>query len=600
MDMFNRIKSAVSSALPGNPLQRDFDTHSQIGSGGPGLLWKIYSGVKRTTKQEASIFVLEKKVLERYSRRDRERILESLRRGVSQLTRLRHPKILSVLQPLEESREYLAFATEPVFASLANVLGNHENITPVPKELQEYKLFEVEIRHGLLQVIEGISFLHNDAKIMHHNICPESIMLNKNGSWKLSGFDFCLLNTNPSEQAINPPVAQSNLDFLAPEYTLTMTCSPASDMYSLGVLIYSIFNNGKPLFECQGQLSTFQKNAEELRHLRSTLLGRVPDELRDYVKLMLNIEPSVRPAPEQITKVSFFGDVGSMTLQYLDTLFQRENLEKSQFFKGLPKIIAKFPVRVNQQRILPALYTECNNNNMIPFVLPTILLVAEQSSDKDYVRLILPQLIPMFTIKDPMQVCLIFLQNMNLLLSKTPQNDIKTHVLPMINQALESDNSQIQELCLNIIPTFAELIEYTSLKNSVIPRIKKLTLKTSVLAVRVNCLLCLGQMLEHMDKWFVIDDILPLLPTIPTREPAVLMGILGIYTVAFSHDKLGLTKDVMSNKILPYLIPVSMDNNLNLQQFNAYMALVKEMLQKIETEQRTKLEQLDQMKQEQK
>lgn len=32
-----------------------------------------------------------------------------------------------------------------------------------------------------------------------------------------------------------------------------------------------------------------------------------------------------------------------MTLQFMDTLFQRDNLQKSQFFKGLPKIISKLP-----------------------------------------------------------------------------------------------------------------------------------------------------------------------------------------------------------------------------------------------------------------
>ena len=47
------------------------------------------------------------------------------------------------------------------------------------------------------------------------------------------------------------------------------------------------------------------------------------------------------------------------------------------------------------------------------------------------------------------------------------------------------------------------------------------------LQVRVNCLLCLGQLLDHMDKWFVLDEILPFLQKIPTREPAVLMSILG-------------------------------------------------------------------------
>lgn len=41
----------------------------------------------------------------------------------------------------------------------------------------------------------------------------------------------------------------------------------------------------------------------------------------------------------------------------------------------------------------------------------------------------------------------------------------------------------LQELCLNIIPTFANLIDYPSMKNALIPRIKNACLQTSSLAV---------------------------------------------------------------------------------------------------------------------
>lgn len=51
MDMFNKLKSAVSSALPGNPLSKDFEVYGQIGTAGPGLLWKVYGAMKKTTKQ---------------------------------------------------------------------------------------------------------------------------------------------------------------------------------------------------------------------------------------------------------------------------------------------------------------------------------------------------------------------------------------------------------------------------------------------------------------------------------------------------------------------------------------------------------------------
>lgn len=42
-------------------------------------------------------------------------------------------------------------------------------------------------------------------------------------------------------------------------------------------------------------------------------------------------------------QIPFFDDVGAMTLQYFDSLFQRDNLQKSQFFKGLPKVLPKLP-----------------------------------------------------------------------------------------------------------------------------------------------------------------------------------------------------------------------------------------------------------------
>ena len=35
--------------------------------------------------------------------------------------------------------------------------------------------------------------------------------------------------------------------------------------------------------------------------------------------------------------------------------------------------------------------------------------------------------------------------------------------------------------------------------------------------------------MDQMDKWYVLDEILPFIREIPTREPAVLMSILGDY-----------------------------------------------------------------------
>ena len=62
------------------------------------LIWKIYSGSKKSTRQSAAVFVLEKRALEaRYPEKlDREAILDQCRKAVAQLTRLKHPQVLTV------------------------------------------------------------------------------------------------------------------------------------------------------------------------------------------------------------------------------------------------------------------------------------------------------------------------------------------------------------------------------------------------------------------------------------------------------------------------------------------------------------------------
>jgi len=60
------------------------------------------------------------------------------------------------------------------------------------------------------------------------------------------------------------PYAQPKLNYLAPEYAVTATCDTASDMYSVGVLIYAIHNEGKPVLESMADWNTFKKNIDEV------------------------------------------------------------------------------------------------------------------------------------------------------------------------------------------------------------------------------------------------------------------------------------------------------------------------------------------------
>ena len=62
------------------------------------------------------------------------------------------------------------------------------------------------------------------------------------------------------------------------------------------------------------------------------------------VRSMLAVEPSVRPDALQITKHTFFEEVAISSLKYLDQLYERGDMEKSQFFKkNLSRVMTKLP-----------------------------------------------------------------------------------------------------------------------------------------------------------------------------------------------------------------------------------------------------------------
>ena len=60
--------------------------------------------------------------------------------------------------------------------------------------------------------------------------------------------------------------------------------------------------------------------------------------------------------------------------------------------------------RLLLQFVLPALTAEFVDRRMIPFVLPNILLVAEGLTSDEYLTHVLPSLLPVFQMEEPVQV----------------------------------------------------------------------------------------------------------------------------------------------------------------------------------------------------
>ena len=71
----------------------------------------------------------------------------------------------------------------------------------------------------------------------------------------------------------------------------------------------------------------------QLKSLRESNLQLIPADLKEYLKMLLSATPTLRPDAAQFAKIGYFDDIGVKTLNNLDTQFQWDNLQKSQFYK---------------------------------------------------------------------------------------------------------------------------------------------------------------------------------------------------------------------------------------------------------------------------
>ena len=105
--------------------------------------------------------------------------MPAAKNAIKRMKTLRHPNIL-MFQDGVENDKAVFIATERV-QPLYNYLRES-------KESDSQK--QNEIAWGLYQIATALNFLNNDCKIVHNNVCMSSIVVNRAGEWKLTGFEY--------------------------------------------------------------------------------------------------------------------------------------------------------------------------------------------------------------------------------------------------------------------------------------------------------------------------------------------------------------------------------------------------------------------------
>lgn len=394
--------------------------------------WKIHDGKKKSTGTAASIFIFDRKFLEPRSgglggrsgssvKKLQDEVVERLKREASNLARLRHPSILQVLEPVEETRGGgLMFATEPITASLAGLLQEkdaQESAAGVGSRSSRYvvedadgrrkrrdvEIDELEVQKGLLQVAKGLEFLHESAGLVHGNLNPEAIYINAKSDWKISGLGFAGPPDSAESRSSLPPLAlsevlyqdprlpksvQLNLDYTSPDFAIDSNVNVLADLFSLGLIIIALYNSPheSPL-QTHSNLNTYKKllsSPSTTPSQGNSFLSSRPiprDLLAHVLPRLVTRRPVQRMSAREFQQSQYFDNILVSTIRFLETLPAKTPNEKSQFLRGLQRVIPDFPASVLERKVLGALLDEMKDRDLLPLILQNVFAILRKSAN---------------------------------------------------------------------------------------------------------------------------------------------------------------------------------------------------------------------------
>lgn len=412
--------------------------------------WKVYDAKNKKTGKAVSVFVFERKTLEPHSgglgsrsggpslKKLHDEVIGRIKKESSMLARLRHPSILEIAEPMEDTRSGgLMFATEPVTASLSGLLQEKDDQERAggaagrpsrfiveesdgQSRKKELEIDELEIQKGLLQVAQGLEFLHESASLVHGNLTPDAIYVNVKSDWKIAGFGFAGPPDNSNTPSTAAPLSlsevlyhdprlpssvQLNLDFTSPDFAMDGNVSTSADMFSLGLLLLALYNSPhvSPL-KCNSNLPTYKKLFGSSSTTPSSgnnfLSSRpLPNEVRSAVlPRLITRRPAQRMNAREFQQSAFFDNILVSSIKFLDELPAKTPNEKSQFMRGLPKILDQFPKSVLEKKVLPALLEETKDRELLYLILQNVFKIMNilPSSRQAMTEKILPQMREVF------------------------------------------------------------------------------------------------------------------------------------------------------------------------------------------------------------
>lgn len=613
--------------------------------------WHVYPAKHNTNGKLASVFIFDKSKFEATVQRlcssmsntKNPRVIisecyELLKYEVSQLTKLKHPQILTIYEVLEETKLKILFVSEPVVNTL---LTTSFDDTIQMDELSKQK--------GLLELCRGIQFLHNYCSVIHLNLQPSSIFINQQGDWKLSGFKFSqnLNELSPGDRenfyfmnnSSIVPFANYNLNFMPPELLIdtNLTLDTSNDIWGLGCLIFYIYNNGEYLINCfdannaNDFKSEFKKFEMKFYNHRISdlkyVLKSIPEKLYPIYQSILARHPHDRLSIDQLIDSDFFSGSIIKAMWFIDEFSTKSLDEKLIFSKGLlkssntnsPSLLQQFPQNFKTSKLLPVLIdsltgelnvasnksdtSDSSRIELVSYVLKIILAIGSNVSqltfqDRIYESILKPESKSRKKDKNnngfeklinfSVVIRLTLIENLEILLEKLNDKQaaelIKLSVsliltLPSNEAHFKQEQIQLQDLFLNKMNLFASILEFPYIKNTFFPLITQVFKTTTILSTKIATIKVFEDFVDQkiIDKIIVKDQLLPIFQNLKSRDKRIVSKVLNFFNKLSKDDNIQLDLETTVELILPICMKLVFGcNDCTQGEFKTYMKSIHE------------------------
>ncbi|KAI4880663.1 hypothetical protein NFI96_013451 [Prochilodus magdalenae] len=197
-----------------------YDVEDRLGTGKFGQVFKL---VEKSTKK-----VWAGKFIKAFSQKEK----ENVRQEIGIMNSLHHPKLVQCVD---------AFEGKSDMVMVMEMISGGELFERIVDE--DFELTEREVIKYMLQIIDGVQFIHKQG-IVHLDLKPENIMcINKTGS-KIKLIDFGLARRLENSGSLK--VLFGTPEFVAPEVINYEEISYPTDMWSIGVICYILVSGLSP------------------------------------------------------------------------------------------------------------------------------------------------------------------------------------------------------------------------------------------------------------------------------------------------------------------------------------------------------------------